>query len=98
VAALQEFRKSEAYDAFQQVLEAEGQLLVDKLLIPQSVEEANFARGMLFAYKNVYNVVDRILTTAERKDEQDEQRRNERPADHVGRFWGSPYYRGRFSK
>jgi hypothetical protein len=94
VAHLQEFRDSDAYDAFRFLVEAEAQLRAQRLLKPSTLEESNFERGVLYGFRHVYDVVDRTLE-ARKTYAKLERQRDERPdtTGPAGQFWGSDHFR-----
>lgn len=97
--ALKEFRDSDAHEAFQQLIHRMAELRAVKLMGPATVEQHNFDRGALYAFAEVYDVVNRLVTKMEEiADHESKRRRNGDQYDDgrgdgpLGRLWGSPNF------
>jgi len=96
VAALEELAGSEGYAVWQEMVERMAATRALGMLKATTVEDANFERGILFAYRELFDVADRVLTTARRYDERpggDDSAPDTDPA----RFWGSPHFHTQWS-
>jgi hypothetical protein len=90
--ALREFRDSEAYPAFQAIVQRLAELRAMRLLKPGTAEEHNFDRGALYAFRACYDVVDTLVQSVERMEAHErESRRNGDGADDspTTRLWGN---------
>lgn len=97
VARLKELVDSEAYEALQDVVQRLAEIRAVRLLKPGTPDEHNFDRGVLFAYREVYDVIERIVLATERLEAHERRsRRNGDGSDEgdgpISRLWGSPNF------
>jgi len=103
IQALREFRDSEAYPAWQYLVQTLAEHRAVRLLKPSTAEEHNFDRGVLFAYRELYDVVDRLISKVE--EQETRERKSGRNGDGatepdtpLGQLWGSSHFTDRWSR
>lgn len=85
VQDLKELTASSGYEVYQQVLETTAELRAQRLLQPLSPEQYHFERGVLFAYVEMHDVVQRIINRQKELDEHGQRNEQQQPSLH----WGS---------
>ena len=91
VTLLVDFYHSEGYEVYQQLIETLAQQRSEQLLRPATADEHNFYRGVLYGYRELYDIIERLMDTSRRYDERRAEATDDGGTDH-SRFWGHPGY------
>ena len=85
---------SDGYTAYQHVVKTIAELRAQRSAFRAiTVEDANFERGVLFAYRELYDVVETILSKSEEVESARQSRNGEQPSPGPrADFWGSAHY------
>lgn len=91
--ALKDLVASDGWDVYKEVVEEMAEHRARAMLKTTTADGANFDRGVLFGYRDLYDVVERIILKAEERDSHARLRDDDDAvSDDYARFWGNPNY------